>query len=88
MISDLVRKGASVIDPSQGIDRVTDLAFAKGRVSAVGCGLTGTTTRDLTGQVVTPGLIDLHTHLHWDGTSPAVDADAYSVLRKSGHRFS
>ena len=29
--------------------------------------------------IVTPGLIDLHTHVYWGGTSLGVDADAYSA---------
>ncbi len=36
----------------------------------------------MTGCIVTPGLIDLHTHVYWGGTSLGVDADAYG--RQSG----
>ena len=75
-MTDLVLKGGRVIDPSQGIDRVSDVAFAAGRVLAVGDNLPGP-ARDVTGLIVTPGLIDLHTHVYWGGTSLGVDADAY-----------
>ena len=44
---DLVLKGGRVIDPSQGIDRVTDVAFSGGRVSGLGDGLTGSEIRDM-----------------------------------------
>ncbi len=75
---DLILNGGRVIDPSQGIDRVTGVAFAGGKVAAVGDGMTGAAVRDVTGLIVTPGLIDLHTHVYWGGTSLGVDSDAYS----------
>ncbi len=77
--ADLILRGARVLDPSQGIDRVTDVAFAAGKVAAIGDGLTAgprTDVRDLAGKIVTPGLIDLHTHVYWGGTSLGVDAVA------------
>ena len=80
MAFDLVLSGGRVIDPAQGIDRVTDIAFADGRVAAIGDALdaTGAELRDVTGKIVTPGLIDLHTHVYWGGTSLGVDAEAYA----------
>jgi dihydroorotase len=81
-MADLVLKGGRVIDPSQNIDRVTDVAFSDGRVSAVGDNLAGGAVRDVTGKIVAPGLIDLHTHVYWGGTSLGIDAEEYA--RKSG----
>jgi len=78
MQHDLVLKNGRVIDPSQNIDRINDVAFAKGKVAAVGDNLKGAGVRDVSGLIVTPGLIDLHTHVYWGGTSLGVDADAYS----------
>jgi dihydroorotase len=77
---DLVLQKGRVIDPSQGIDRVTDVAFADGKVAAIGDGLdtTGADIRDVSGKIVTPGLIDLHTHVYWGGTSLGVDAEDYA----------
>lgn len=77
---DLVLKNGRVIDPSQGIDRITDVAFTAGKVAALGDGLTGLKERDCAGRLVTPGLIDLHTHVYWGGTSLGVDPDAFARM--------
>jgi dihydroorotase len=70
---DLVLRGGRVIDPARGIDAVLDVAFQSGRVAALGQGFDGRTIRDVAGLIVTPGLIDLHTHVYWGGTSLGVD---------------
>src|SRR5262245_5541884 len=80
-MNDLVLKGGRVIDPSQGLDKVTDIAFAGGKVAAIGANLSGNSVRDVTGKIVTPGLIDLHTHVYWGGTSLGVEAE---LLARSG----
>ena len=82
MTHDLVLKGGRVVDPSQNLDSVTDVAFAYGKVSAVGTALKGIAERDVSGLIVSPGLIDLHTHVYWGGTSLGIDADDF--CRTSG----
>ncbi len=84
MTYDLVLRGGRIIDPSQNLDLIGDLAFAGGRVIALGPRLeapAGADLRDVSGCLVTPGLIDLHTHVYWGGTSLGVDADQ---LARSG----
>ena len=85
MAHDLILRGGHVIDPAQSIDRVTDVAFSDGSVSAIGDGLEAapeTEIRDVSGRIVTPGLIDLHTHVYWGGTSLGIDAEEF--CRSSG----
>ncbi len=82
---DLILKGGRVIDPSQKIDGTNDVAFSGGKVAAVGRDLkAGPTTevRDAAGFIVSPGLIDLHTHVYWGGTSLGIDAEEF--CRTSG----
>jgi len=85
MSFDLVLRGGRVVDPSQKLDAVTDVAFSDGKVAAVGNALkvdAGTDVRDVSGYIVTPGLIDLHTHVYWGGTSLGIDAEEF--CRTSG----
>jgi dihydroorotase len=82
---DLILKGGRVIDPSQKIDAVMDVGFRDGRVSGCAPALKAgpdTETRDVSGFIVSPGLIDLHTHVYWGGTSLGIDADEF--CRTSG----
>jgi len=84
MAYDVVLKGGRVIDPSQNIDAVADVAFVGGRVAAIGENLNSPSadTRDVSGSIVTPGFIDLHTHVYWGGT--ALGVDAASLACRSG----
>ena len=71
----LLRQGR-VIDPSQGLDQVRDVRFLNGVVAEIGLNLAAgvdADVRNVTGMIVTPGLIDLHTHVYWGGTSIGVD---------------
>ena len=82
---DLVLKGGRVIDPSQNLDMIADVAFGGGKVVAVAPALqvsAGTRVRDVSGRIVAPGLIDLHTHVYWGGTSLGIDAEEF--CRTSG----
>jgi dihydroorotase len=80
MTYDLILRGGRVIDPSQALDTVADVAFATGKVARVGRNLEtgpGTAIRNVSGFIVTPGLIDLHTHVYWGGTSIGIDAEHF-----------
>ncbi len=85
MVVDVLVKGGRVIDPSQGIDRLADVAFSGGSVERIDADISPDNAKiliDATGRIVTPGLIDLHTHVYWGGTSIGIEAD--SIARRSG----
>lgn len=85
MAYDLILRGGRVIDPSEKLDAVTDVAFSQGKVARIGSGLKGdnyTDIRDVSGSIVAPGLIDLHTHVYWGGSSLGIDAEEF--CRHSG----
>ncbi len=82
---DLVLNGGRVVDPAQGIDATCDIAFFNGKVAAIEEAIdpsSAAESRSVDGLIVTPGLIDLHTHIYWGATSLGVRPD--SVARRSG----
>lgn len=77
---DLLLKNGHVVDPAAEVDGVRDVAFYDGKVVACEKGIdpaTARNVRDVTGKIVTPGLIDMHTHVYWGGTSLGIDVEDY-----------
>ena len=78
---DLLLTNGRILDPSQDIDSVADIAFKNGKVLEIATTLDkekASQVRDVSGNLVTPGLIDLHTHIYWGGTSIGVDPTDYA----------
>ena len=64
----LLIKNGRVIDPSQQLDRVTNLLIEGGRIAAIDVAEHGVDqVIDAAGKIVTPGLIDMHTELREPG---------------------
>lgn len=60
--------GGRVIDPSQKLDRLTNVLIEDGRIAAYDVPLNGQDTIiDAKGKIVSPGLIDMHVHLREPG---------------------
>jgi len=75
---DLVIKGGDVLDPSQGFRGQRDIGIRFGLIEAVEADIPATRARqvlDATGKLVTPGLVDLHTHVYPYGSAIGIPAD-------------
>jgi dihydroorotase len=75
---DLLLKGGHVIDPANNIDAIRDVAIAGGKIARVAANIPASQARrtvDVQRLYVTPGLIDLHTHVYLKGRSSTVAAD-------------
>lgn len=75
---DLLIKGGRVVDPDNGRDEVCDVAVRFGRIAAVDSNIpadSAAVTRDASGLLVLPGLVDLHTHIYRGSTFWGVDPD-------------
>lgn len=78
MKCDILIRGGDVIDPSQNLRGVRDIAVRDGMILAVGESLDDVDSRwtiDADGLYVVPGLIDLHVHVYRGHSPFGVDPD-------------
>ena len=81
---DLLVKGGTVVDPSQGLNAVRDVALSDGKIAAIEESITETSARevvDATDLIVTPGLIDLHVHAFWGATAYGMEPDIGNIAK-------
>ena len=81
---DLLIRGGKVIDPSQQLHALRDVAISRGRIARIAERIDpseAVQVVDATGKIVTPGLIDSHVHVY-DGVSVyAIAPDVVGVAR-------
>jgi dihydroorotase len=68
-VSGIVVKGGTIVDA--GGERRADVRVEHGTIVEVGTGLRGDATLDASGCIVSPGFVDLHTHLREPGREEA-----------------
>ena len=78
MSYDLVLSGARVIDPSQKLNALLDVAVRGDRIAAVEAGIEDPSAEriDLSGKILTPGWVDIHAHVFAGATTWGICADA------------
>jgi dihydroorotase len=75
---DLVIKGGDVLDPSQSLRGKRDIGIRHGLIETVEADIPAARALrilDATGKLVTPGLVDLHTHVFPYGSAAGIPAD-------------
>ena len=86
---DLLIKNGLVIDPKNQINSILDVAIANGKIAKIEKNISAsnaTKVIDATGLMVTPGLIDIHTHV-FVGTWPDKFADGILSLSPDDFTF-
>ncbi len=82
---DLILKGGHVIDPANAINGTMDIGIAGGKIARVAPSIpseAAAQTVEVSGLYVTPGILDIHTHVYYFRTSAkgyveGVNADAH-----------
>lgn len=79
-------KGARILDPASGTDRVADIRVQGEDIVEVGEDLSvnGEDVVDCAGMWITPGFVDLHTHLREPGFEEAEDVATGSAAAAAG----
>lgn len=85
-MSRLIVKGGRVIDPSQNIGRVADVAIENGFIQEVAENIdtTGCEIFEASGLIVAPGFIDMHVHLREPGFEHSETIETGSRSAASG----
>jgi len=75
-MTDFVLTGGHVVDPSAGLDRPLDVVVRDGQIAAIvepgTADAPGAAREDVSGAIVTPGLVDLHGHWY-EGSAWGID---------------
>ena len=80
---DLLLKGGHLVDPASEINGKRDIAIRDGKIARVAYDIRADQARKtvrVNGLYVTPGLVDLHTHVYLNGRRSTLNPDDTSLL--------
>jgi len=87
---DILFKGGHVIDPKNNINSKMDVAIVADKIFRVAANIPASSSKktiDISGLYLTPGLIDMHTHV-FHGTDPnSMTANSYGGLQADAFSF-
>ena len=87
---DLLIKNGHVIDAKNGVNAVTDVAVAGGKIARVAANIDSKLARrvvDASGLYVVPGLIDMHAHVFYGTERDAYLSNGESAVPPDSHSF-
>ncbi len=73
-----------VVDPKNNIDKIKDIAVKNGKIVALNEVAKNCEIIDMTGKLISPGLIDIHVHLRQPGNSAAETIKTASMAAAAG----
>ena len=87
---DILIKGGHIIDPANNIDQVMDLAIKGNKIAAIEKKISANqakTVVDASGLIVSPGLIDMHTHNFYGTVHNRYLANSFTAVPPDGFTF-
>jgi dihydroorotase len=75
----VVLRGGHVIDPTQGLDGISDVTICDGKILGVGSSPADAAVIDARGMYVSPGWVDVHVHTY--GTLGFADPDSIGIYQ-------
>jgi dihydroorotase len=87
---DILIKGGHIIDPVNNIDQVMDLAIKGNKIAAIEKEISANQAKkvvDASGLIVSPGLIDMHTHNFYGTVHNRYLANSFSAVPPDGFTF-